>query len=39
MPNDALAGAIQHALSERFGEQIAVDAELPGLSELVKFAS
>ena len=39
MPNDALAGAIQHALSERFGERIAVDAELPGLSELVKFAS
>jgi len=39
MSSDAVASSIAHALAERFGEQIAVDPELPGLSTLERIAS
>jgi nitroreductase/FMN reductase [NAD(P)H] len=39
MSNDTHALTIQHALAERFGEKIAVDAGLPGLEQLAKIAA
>src|SRR5215813_3633916 len=39
MSQESLASSITHALAERFGEQIKVDPELPGLSALEKIAS
>jgi nitroreductase len=39
MSNQSIANSIAQALAERFGEQIAVDPGLPGLSALEKIAS
>jgi nitroreductase/FMN reductase [NAD(P)H] len=39
MSNDALQSSIAHALAERFGEEIAVDAALPGLPGLIKLVA
>jgi FMN reductase [NAD(P)H] len=38
MANDEAASAIRTALFERFGEEFAVDAGLPGLDQLAKIA-
>jgi nitroreductase len=38
MPDDTGVKAIAAALSERFGEDIAIDPELPGLDELAQIA-
>jgi nitroreductase len=38
MPNDTGVKAIAAALSERFGEDIAIDPALPGLDELAQIA-
>jgi nitroreductase len=38
MTNDAALNSIKMALSDRFGEEFAINPELPGLHELVKIA-
>jgi nitroreductase/FMN reductase [NAD(P)H] len=39
MSSEAVARSIAHALAERFGEEIPVDATLPGLASLERIAS
>ena len=38
MPDDAILESMKLALSERFGEEFAIDQALPGLHELAKIA-
>jgi len=38
MTNDAALNSIKMALSDRFGEEFAIDPELPGIHELAKIA-